>query len=150
MLLSCRNPLETFWISSHIFRNTVKSILIQRIDKDNLFYCSENREPVVKILGPSFATILEGEDPHSDLMRLVDKEEDQGEDKEVKVKLFLLLHDMDKQLLRELLKEISEWVLLFYLLLSTFNQIIYLSSTAMLFLSDLTRFAATSGCFWLE
>ncbi|XP_067434300.1 outer dynein arm-docking complex subunit 2 [Thunnus thynnus] len=68
----------------------------------------ENREPVVKILGPSFATILEGEDPHSDLLRLVDKEEDRGEDWEVKVKLFHLLHDMDKQLLKELLKEISE------------------------------------------
>ncbi|KAM7370158.1 hypothetical protein PAMP_011436 [Pampus punctatissimus] len=68
----------------------------------------ENREPVVKILGPSFASMLEGEDPHSALLRLEDKEGDQGEDWEVKIKLFLLLHEMDKQLLRELLKEISE------------------------------------------
>lgn len=72
---------------------------------------------MVKILGTSFAAILEGEDPYSDLRCLVDKEEDQSEDMEVKVKLFHLLHDTDRQLLRELLNEISEWVLLFYLLL---------------------------------
>ncbi|KAM7390786.1 hypothetical protein PAMA_008804 [Pampus argenteus] len=68
----------------------------------------ENREPVVKILGPSFASMLEEEEPHSALLRLKDKEEDQGKEWEVKTKLFLLLHEMDKQLLRELLKEISE------------------------------------------
>ncbi|CAK6952038.1 outer dynein arm-docking complex subunit 2 [Scomber scombrus] len=70
----------------------------------------ENREPVVKILGTTFAAILEGEDPYSDLRHLIDKEEDPGEDLDVKVKLFHLIHDMDKQLLRELLKEISEQV----------------------------------------
>lgn len=65
---------------------------------------------MVKILGPSFASILEKVDAHTDVLSLVDrvKEEDQGKDLEVKVKLFLLLQDMDKQLLNKCLKEISE------------------------------------------
>lgn len=65
---------------------------------------------MVKILGPSFASILEKEDAHTDVLSLVDKvkEEDQGKDSEVKVKLFLLLQNMDNQLLNKCLKEISE------------------------------------------
>ncbi|KAL7373163.1 hypothetical protein ABVT39_000343 [Epinephelus coioides] len=72
----------------------------------------ENRDPVVKILGPSFASILKKEDAHTDVLSLVDKvkEEDQGKDSEVKVKLFLLLQNMDNQLLSKCLKEISEQV----------------------------------------
>lgn len=71
-------------------------------------YSSENRDPVVKILGSSYASILEKEDAHTDVLSLVAKEEDQGKDSEVKVKLFLLLQNMDNQLLSKCLKEISE------------------------------------------
>ncbi|XP_075968755.1 outer dynein arm-docking complex subunit 2-like isoform X2 [Anarhichas minor] len=62
----------------------------------------ENRDPVVKILGPSFASILEKHDAHTDVLSLEDKEGDQG-----KVKLFLLLQNMDNQLLSKCLKEID-------------------------------------------
>ncbi|XP_077953101.1 outer dynein arm-docking complex subunit 2 isoform X3 [Gasterosteus aculeatus] len=66
----------------------------------------ENRDPVVKILGPSLDSILEKEDAHTDGLSLVDegKEEDQGKESDVKVKLFLLLQDLDKQLLSKCLK----------------------------------------------
>ncbi|XP_031728280.1 armadillo repeat-containing protein 4 isoform X1 [Anarrhichthys ocellatus] len=62
----------------------------------------KNRDPVVKILGPSFASVLEKHDAHTDVLSLEDKEEDQG-----KVKLFLLLQNMDNQLLSKCLKEID-------------------------------------------
>ncbi|XP_071341790.1 outer dynein arm-docking complex subunit 2 [Trachinotus anak] len=68
----------------------------------------ENRDAVVKILGPCFGNILEREDAHTDELRLVD--EDQVKDSDVKVKLFRLLQNMDKQLLSKLLEEISEQV----------------------------------------
>ncbi|XP_070784506.1 outer dynein arm-docking complex subunit 2 isoform X2 [Enoplosus armatus] len=69
----------------------------------------ENRDPVVKILGPSFASILEKENTLADVLSLVDKakEEDHGKDSEVKVKLFHLLQNMDNQLLSKCLEEIS-------------------------------------------
>uniref|UniRef100_UPI0037E7FF26 outer dynein arm-docking complex subunit 2 n=1 Tax=Semicossyphus pulcher TaxID=241346 RepID=UPI0037E7FF26 len=72
----------------------------------------ENRDPMVKILDHSFAQILEREDAHSDVLSLVEKvkEDDQGMDIEVKVKLFLLLQNLDNQLLSQCLKEISEQV----------------------------------------
>uniref|UniRef100_A0A8C4DC69 Outer dynein arm docking complex subunit 2 n=1 Tax=Dicentrarchus labrax TaxID=13489 RepID=A0A8C4DC69_DICLA len=70
----------------------------------------ENRDPVVKILGPSFAVILENEGANTDVLSLVGKVKEQGEDMEVKVKLFLLLQNMDNQLLSKCLKEISERV----------------------------------------
>lgn len=65
---------------------------------------------MAKILGPSFASILEKEHTQTDILSLVGKvkEEDQGKDSEVNVKLFLLLQNMDKQLLSKCLKEISE------------------------------------------
>ncbi|XP_069007256.1 outer dynein arm-docking complex subunit 2 [Embiotoca jacksoni] len=74
----------------------------------------ENRAPVVKILGLSFATALEREDAHTDVLSLVDKvkEEDPAKDTEVMVKLFVLLQNMDKQIISKLLAEISEQVVL--------------------------------------
>lgn len=65
---------------------------------------------MVKILGPSFASILEEEGTHTDGLSLVRKvqEEDQGKGSEVNVKLFLLLQNMDNQLLSQCLKETSE------------------------------------------
>uniref|UniRef100_A0AAQ5YMU9 Armadillo repeat containing 4 n=1 Tax=Amphiprion ocellaris TaxID=80972 RepID=A0AAQ5YMU9_AMPOC len=74
----------------------------------------ENRDPVVKILGRSFATALEREDTQTDILSLVDKVKDPAKDSETKVKLCLLLHNMDKQILSKLLEEISEWVLFLY------------------------------------
>ncbi|KAG7242266.1 hypothetical protein INR49_024027, partial [Caranx melampygus] len=68
----------------------------------------ENREPVVKILGPCFASILDGEDTHSEIQRLVD--DDQVKDSEVKIRLFHLFQNTDKQILSKLLEEISEQV----------------------------------------
>ncbi|XP_053269015.1 outer dynein arm-docking complex subunit 2 [Pleuronectes platessa] len=65
----------------------------------------ENRDAVVKILGPRFADILEREDTQTDPV-----DEDTSEDSEVKVKLFRLLQNMDQQLLSKLLEEISEHV----------------------------------------
>ncbi len=104
-------PAVLFKINpTHKLGNTVISLWIWKSAKANLFYFSENRDPVVKILGPSFASILEKVDTHTDALSLADKvkEEDQGEDSEVKVKLFLLLQNMDNQLLNKCLKEISE------------------------------------------
>lgn len=74
----------------------------------------------MKILGPCFANILDGEDTHSEIQRLVD--DDQVQDSEVKIKLFHLFQNMDKQILSKLLEEISAWVLFFlrfYLLSSS-------------------------------
>ncbi|TKS87995.1 Armadillo repeat-containing protein 4 [Collichthys lucidus] len=62
-----------------------------------------NRDPMVKILGPSLTSVLQKGGAHTEV-----KEEDQGEDS--KVKLFLLLQNMDNQLLNKCLKEISEQV----------------------------------------
>lgn len=78
------------------------------VDKANFLNCSENRDPVVKILGPSFATVLEGEDNF--VLRLVDKvkQEDQAADSALKVKLFFLLQHLDNQLLSNSLKKISQ------------------------------------------
>uniref|UniRef100_A0A671YMZ7 Outer dynein arm docking complex subunit 2 n=1 Tax=Sparus aurata TaxID=8175 RepID=A0A671YMZ7_SPAAU len=70
----------------------------------------ENRQPVVNILGPSFASLLEKEGANTDELSLIGEgeDEDQGRDSEVKVRLFLLLQNLDTQLLSKCLKEISE------------------------------------------
>nr|XP_043897767.1 outer dynein arm-docking complex subunit 2 isoform X1 [Solea senegalensis] len=65
----------------------------------------ENKDAMVKILGPCFADILEKEDTHTDVLHLVDK--DQGKDPEFKINLFHLLQNMNKQLLSKLLEEIE-------------------------------------------
>ncbi|KAM6971372.1 outer dynein arm-docking complex subunit 2 isoform 1-T2 [Tautogolabrus adspersus] len=72
----------------------------------------ENRDPVAKILGPSFSSILEKQDADSDVLSLVDKvkEEGHGKDSEVKVKLLLLLQNLDNHIVNKCLKEISEQV----------------------------------------
>lgn len=84
-------------------------MLVQNNWSSYLFHCSENRDPVVKILGPSFASILEEEDADTDVLSLADKvkEDDQDKDSDVKVKLLLLLQNMDNQLLSQSLKEID-------------------------------------------
>lgn len=89
--------------------NSLLNLLNSEFIKANLT-CSENRGPTAKILGPSFARIMEEENTQTDVLSLVGKltEEDQGKDLEVKVKLFFLLQNMDNQLLSKCLKEISE------------------------------------------
>ncbi|XP_068604212.1 outer dynein arm-docking complex subunit 2 [Brachionichthys hirsutus] len=63
----------------------------------------ENRSPVTKMLGDSFARILEKESAHDDALSKM-------KDQEVKVKLFLLLQNLDEQLLSKCLEEIPEQV----------------------------------------
>uniref|UniRef100_A0A3P8PGT3 Armadillo repeat containing 4 n=1 Tax=Astatotilapia calliptera TaxID=8154 RepID=A0A3P8PGT3_ASTCA len=71
----------------------------------------ENKEPLVKILGRSFSSDLAIE-AHDDAVSVVDRTKEEGlsKDLEVKVKLFQLFQDMDKQILDKLLKDISEQV----------------------------------------
>lgn len=68
-----------------------------------------NRDPVVQILGPSFATV-EGED--SAVLRLQEKVRggDPGGEAEIQVKLLMLLQQLDTQLLSSSLKQISQYV----------------------------------------
>ncbi|XP_074918360.1 outer dynein arm-docking complex subunit 2 isoform X1 [Chelonoidis abingdonii] len=67
-----------------------------------------NRDPIVKILGPGYATI-EGED--TSMLRLLDRmKKDDDPDTEVKMKISLLLQQLDMQLLNSSLKHISQEV----------------------------------------
>ncbi|XP_009327402.1 PREDICTED: armadillo repeat-containing protein 4-like [Pygoscelis adeliae] len=65
-----------------------------------------NRDPIVKILGPEYGTV-EGED--MSMLYLLDKvKKDDDPETELKMKIFLLLHQLDLQLLNSSLKHISE------------------------------------------
>lgn len=66
---------------------------------------------MVRILGPSFATV-EGED--SSVLRLLEKVRsgDPGGETEIQVKLLVLLQQLDTQLLSSSLKQISQCVCL--------------------------------------
>ncbi|XP_034258268.1 outer dynein arm-docking complex subunit 2 isoform X2 [Pantherophis guttatus] len=67
-----------------------------------------NRDPIVKILGPGYGTI-EGED--LSMLRLLDKiKKDDTSDNEIKMKISLLLQQLDMQLLNSSLKQISQEV----------------------------------------
>ncbi|ETE58886.1 Armadillo repeat-containing protein 4, partial [Ophiophagus hannah] len=67
-----------------------------------------NRDPIVKILGPGYGTI-EGED--LSMLRLLDKiKKDDASDNEIKMKISLLLQQLDMQLLNSSLKQISQEV----------------------------------------
>ncbi|KAM8822409.1 outer dynein arm-docking complex subunit 2 isoform 2-T3 [Spinachia spinachia] len=66
----------------------------------------ENRDPIVKILGTSLDSILEKED-YTDGLSLVDEEKEEDQGKDIKVRLFLLLQDLDKQLLSKCLKDMD-------------------------------------------
>uniref|UniRef100_A0A8B9I0Z0 Outer dynein arm docking complex subunit 2 n=1 Tax=Anser brachyrhynchus TaxID=132585 RepID=A0A8B9I0Z0_9AVES len=65
-----------------------------------------NRDPIVKILGPEYGTV-EGED--KSMLHLLEKVK-QGDDPETekKMKIFILLHQLDMQLLNSSLKHISQ------------------------------------------
>ncbi|XP_009068303.1 PREDICTED: armadillo repeat-containing protein 4 [Acanthisitta chloris] len=65
-----------------------------------------NRDPIVKILGPEFGTV-EGED--MSILHLFDKvKKDDDPETEIKMKIILLLHQLDLQLLNSSLKQISQ------------------------------------------
>ncbi|NXY41729.1 ARMC4 protein, partial [Ceuthmochares aereus] len=65
-----------------------------------------NREPIVKILGPEYGTV-EGQE--MSMLHLLDKlENDRNPEREMKMKIFLLLRQLDLQLLHSSLKHISE------------------------------------------
>uniref|UniRef100_A0A452I1E3 Uncharacterized protein n=1 Tax=Gopherus agassizii TaxID=38772 RepID=A0A452I1E3_9SAUR len=67
-----------------------------------------NRDPIVKILGPGYGTI-EGED--MSMLRLLDRmKKDDDPDTEIKMKISLLLQQLDMQLLNSSLKHISQKV----------------------------------------
>ncbi|XP_053916589.1 outer dynein arm-docking complex subunit 2 isoform X2 [Cuculus canorus] len=67
-----------------------------------------NREPIVKILGPEYGTV-EGQE--MSLLHLLDKlENDSNPERVMKMKIFLLLRQLDLQLLRSSLKHISEHI----------------------------------------
>ncbi|KAM5158112.1 outer dynein arm-docking complex subunit 2 [Mantella aurantiaca] len=67
-----------------------------------------NRDPIEKILGAGFATV-EGEDLST--LRLLDKmRQNEDEEAEIKMKIFLLLQQLDMQLLNSSLKHISQEV----------------------------------------
>lgn len=65
---------------------------------------------MTKILGPSFASILEKEHTRTDILSVVSrvKEANQEKDGGIKVKLFQLLQNMDNQVLSNCLQEISK------------------------------------------
>uniref|UniRef100_A0A674GVZ9 Outer dynein arm docking complex subunit 2 n=1 Tax=Taeniopygia guttata TaxID=59729 RepID=A0A674GVZ9_TAEGU len=68
-----------------------------------------NRDPLVKILGPEYETV-EGED--MSILQLFDKVKKESDlETELKIKIILLLHQLDLQLLNSSLKQISHNVL---------------------------------------
>ncbi|NXM34858.1 ARMC4 protein, partial [Oxyruncus cristatus] len=67
-----------------------------------------NRDPIVKILGPEYATV-EGED--TSILHLFDKvKRGYDPETETKMKIILLLHQLDLQLLNSSLKQISQGI----------------------------------------
>lgn len=65
-----------------------------------------NRDPIAKMIGPAFATV-EGDD--MSMLRLLDTlKEDKDQEAEMKMKIFLLLQQLDMQLLNSSLKHISK------------------------------------------
>ncbi|NXS86933.1 ARMC4 protein, partial [Erpornis zantholeuca] len=65
-----------------------------------------NRDPIVKILGPEYGTV-EGED--MSILHLFDKVKKEPDlETELKMKIVLLLHQLDLQLLNSSLKQISQ------------------------------------------
>ncbi|NXU74757.1 ARMC4 protein, partial [Oreotrochilus melanogaster] len=67
-----------------------------------------NRDPIVKILGPAYGTV-EGED--RSMLHLLDKvKRDDDPETEMKIKIFIFLHQLDLQLLNSALKQISQHI----------------------------------------
>ncbi|NXO84154.1 ARMC4 protein, partial [Sitta europaea] len=69
-----------------------------------------NRDPIVKILGPEYGTVEED----MSILHLFDKVEKESDlETELKMKIILLLHQLDLQLLNSSLKQISQGVRLY-------------------------------------
>ncbi|XP_072364498.1 outer dynein arm-docking complex subunit 2 isoform X2 [Scyliorhinus torazame] len=98
-------------IKVYTFNQLAKLLEIAQIDKlKETQACLEaNRDPIAKILGPSFATV-EGED--KSMLRLLEKvkKSDEEPEAEVQMKLFLLLQQLDMQLLNASLQKVSQEV----------------------------------------
>ncbi|NXX41471.1 ARMC4 protein, partial [Tricholaema leucomelas] len=83
-------------------------IAMEKKSKEARSCLEANRDPIVKILGPEYGTV-EGED--MSLLRLLDRvKKDDDSETEMKMKIFLLLHQLDLQLLNSSLKHISQFV----------------------------------------
>ncbi|XP_038654138.1 armadillo repeat-containing protein 4 isoform X2 [Scyliorhinus canicula] len=98
-------------IKVYTFNQLAKLLEIAQKDKlKETQACLEaNRDPIAKILGPSFATV-EGED--KSMLRLLEKvkKSDEEPEAEVQMKLFLLLQQLDMQLLNASLQKVSQEV----------------------------------------
>ncbi|KAK1794213.1 hypothetical protein P4O66_011109, partial [Electrophorus voltai] len=97
-----------------------------------------NRDPVVQILGPSFASV-EGED--SSTLRLLDKlkEDSQSGEAELTIKLLIILQQLDTLLLSNSVKQLAQ-VMCYGLVLKS-TSIVILCST-----DDSTDYEFSNGC----
>uniref|UniRef100_A0A8C7JW62 Outer dynein arm docking complex subunit 2 n=1 Tax=Oncorhynchus kisutch TaxID=8019 RepID=A0A8C7JW62_ONCKI len=98
-------------ISVHSFSQLSKIVQLAKDKRlKEVRACLEaNKDPVAKMLGPSFATV-DGED--SSVLRLLEKvnEGDQAKEEDIKVKLLILQQQLDTQVLSNSLKQISQEV----------------------------------------
>ncbi|NXE31813.1 ARMC4 protein, partial [Ptilorrhoa leucosticta] len=86
---------------SHLLR-----IAMEKKLKEAQACLEANRDPIVKILGPEYGTV-EGED--TSILHLFDKVKKESDlETELKMKIVLLLHQLDLQLLNSSLKQISQ------------------------------------------
>ncbi|NWW02482.1 ARMC4 protein, partial [Oreocharis arfaki] len=86
---------------SHLLR-----IAMEKKLKEAQACLEANRDPIVKILGPEYGTV-EGED--MSILHLFDKVKKESDlETELKMKIVLLLHQLDLQLLNSSLKQISQ------------------------------------------
>lgn len=88
-------------------------------------WCSENREPLLKIFGPSFAVHLEKEAARPDLPSPGDQveEDNTATDSNAKLNLFALIQRADEQILCKIVEETTKWVPRPYLFLFHQNTI---------------------------
>ncbi|NXP10568.1 ARMC4 protein, partial [Thinocorus orbignyianus] len=86
---------------SHLLQNTVEKKI-----KEAQACLEANRDPIVKILGPEYGTV-EGED--LSMLHLLDKvKKDDDPETRVKMRISILLHQLDMQLLNSSLKRILQ------------------------------------------
>ncbi|KFQ67210.1 Armadillo repeat-containing protein 4 [Phaethon lepturus] len=97
---------STFSVRSFDQLSRLLQIAMDKKLKEAQACLEANRDPIVKILGPEYGTI-EGED--MSMLHLLDKvKKDDDPETEMKMKINLLLHQLDLQLLNSSLKHISQ------------------------------------------
>ncbi|XP_067863272.1 outer dynein arm-docking complex subunit 2 isoform X2 [Heptranchias perlo] len=110
------NPLLLFEASTGVIKVSTFNQLAKLLEitpkeklKETQACLEANRDPIAKMLGPSFATV-EGED--KSMLHLLEKVKkgDQDPQAEIQMKLFLLLQQLDMQLLNTTLQKISQEV----------------------------------------